>query len=133
MRHYIKALIISAIAFYIAYSLVPTISLGPDPKNIAAVIGGILVTSMAIHPIFSLVLLPINILSFGLLSLSLNIALIFAFTRFLPGFTIDAYNFPGANIEGFIVPALPMTQLVTTVAVALIITVVQKILHIIFE
>ncbi|MBI3282488.1 phage holin family protein [Candidatus Curtissbacteria bacterium] len=133
MRHYVKALIISAIAFYIAYSLVPTISLGPDPKNIAVVLGGIFITSMAIHPIFSLILLPINLLSFGLLSLALNIALIFALIRFLPGFAIGAYDFPGANIEGFIVPALPMNQLGTIVAVALIITVVQKILHIIFE
>lgn len=133
MRHYVKALIISAIAFYIAYSLVPTISFGPDPKNIAIVIGGILITSIAIHPIFSLILLPINILTFGLLSLALNIALIFAFIRFLPGFAIGAYNFPGANIEGFIVPTANLNQIETIIVVALIITLVQKILHIIFE
>lgn len=133
MRHYLKQLIIAAVAFYIAYSLIPTISLGMDPKNVGIVIGGILLTSVAIHPIFSLVLLPINLLTFGLLSLALNVGLVFAFTRFLPGFAIGAYNFPGANIEGFIIPAANMNEWQTLVAVALIITVVQKILHIIFE
>lgn len=133
MRHYLKQLIIAAIAFYIAYSLIPTISLGPDPKNIALVIGGIMLTAVVIHPIFSLVLLPINLLTFGLLSLALNISLIFAFTRFLPGFAIAAYNFPGANLQGFIIPQADLNQWQTLVTVALIITIVQKILHLIFE
>lgn len=133
MRHYLKQLITAAIAFYIAYSLIPTINLGPDPKNIAVVIGGILLTTVAIHPIFSLVLFPINLLTFGLLSLALNIALIFAFTRFLPGFVVAAYNFPGADLQGFIIPPINMSQWQTLVAFALIITIIQKILHIIFE
>ena len=40
MRHYLKSLIIAAIAFYLAYTLIPTISLGKDTRNIAIVIGG---------------------------------------------------------------------------------------------
>lgn len=133
MKHYLRTVLISAIAFYAAYSLVPTISLGSDPKNILIAVGGILFTSLAIHPIFSLVLLPINILTFGFLSLFLNIALIFSFTKFLPGFAIAAYNFPGANIQGFVIPAANMNQIETIIVVAAIITVIQKILHIIFE
>lgn len=133
MRHYLKALIISAIAFYIAYTFVPTITLGSDPQNILVVIGGILLTSVIIKPIFSIILLPINILTFGFLAFALNIALIFTFTRFLPGFSIAPYDFPGANIQGFIIPARDMNQLETILAAAVIITAVQKVLHIIFE
>lgn len=133
MRHYLKAVIISAIAFYLAYTLVPTINLGVDPKNILIVTAGILLISILIHPIFSLVLLPINILTFGLLSFILNAVLLFSLTRFLPDFSIAAYNFPGANIEGFIIPSANLNQIGTILAVALIITVVQKLLHIIFE
>lgn len=133
MRHYLKTFIVAAIAFYTAYTLVPTIRFGNDPKNLLLIVAGIFITTMAIHPIFSLVLLPLNILTFGLLSLVLNFALIFIYTRFLPGFSIGAYNFRGANIEGFIIPAVDMNQLEAMFAVALIITVVQKVLHIIFE
>ena len=133
MRHYLKQLIIALVAFYIAYSLIPTINLGPDPKNILIAIGGIFLTSTAIHPIFSLVLLPINMLTFGLLSLVLNITLIFALIRFLPEFVISAYNFPGANIEGFIIPAANLNQIETIIAAAIIITIVQKVLHLIFD
>jgi len=133
VRHYLKSLIIAAISFYAAYNLIPTIGLGPDPKNFAIVILGVLVTSVIIHPIFSLVLLPINILTFGLLSLVLNIALLYSLARFLPGFSISSYNFPGASIEGFVIPATNLNQIESLIAAAVIITIVQKILHIIFE
>ena len=133
MKHYLRTLIIAGIAFYIAFSLIPTVTIGQDPKNLPVMIAGIFLTSMIIHPIFSLVLLPINILTFGFLSLFLNIALIFSLTKFLPGFAVAAYNFPGANLQGFILPAADMNQLEATIAFALIITVVQKLLHFILE
>ena len=133
MKHYLKKLIVAAIAFYIAYSAIPTMTLGNDPKNIAIVIGGIFLTTILIHPIFSIVLLPINILTFGLFSLILNSLLFFAFTKFLPGFAIAAYNFPGYQFQGFIIAPAYLNALETLIAVALIITVVQKVLHIIFD
>ena len=74
LKHYLRILIISALSFYVAYTLVPTISIGSDIQNIYLIIGGLLVVSMIIKPIFSLVLLPINILTFGALSLILNTA-----------------------------------------------------------
>lgn len=133
MRHYLKQLIIAAIAFYTAYTLIPTINLGPDPKNILITIGGVLLVSLIIHPIFSIILLPINFLTFGLVAFILNVALIFALIQFLPAFSVAPYDFPGANIGGFIIPAVRLTQITTILAAATIITVVQKILHLIFE
>lgn len=133
MKHYLKTLIITIISFYIAYSLVPTIQLGSDPQNILVVIGSLLLTSLVIHPIFSIILLPINILTFGLLSLILNIALFLALTKFLPGFGISPYDFPGTNIGGFIIPAAKLTQTSSILAVAAIVTFTQKILQFIFE
>ena len=133
MRHYLKKLIIAAASFYVAYSLVPTISTGTDPKNILLVIGGLVIISIIINPIFSMVLLPVNHLTFGLLMFVLNIAFIFALLTFLPGFSIAPYHYPGANINGFIVPAYSFSGITVVILVALIITIVQKISHIIFE
>ena len=133
MRHYLKQLIIAVVAFYVAYTLVPTITLGTDPQNMLTVIGAILLISLVIRPIFSIILLPINIMTLGFVSLALNVALIFALIRFLPGFNVAPYDFPGSSIQGFIIPAAKLTQISTILAIAIIITLVQKILHIIFE
>lgn len=133
MRHYLKSLIISAIAFYLAFTLIPTISLGKDPRNIAIVIGGLFLVANIVKPVFNLVLIPINHLTFGLVSFILNLILILGFVKFLPGFTIASYNFPGLVIDGVIIPAQSFNQVVTLVIVALLITISQKILQIIFS
>ncbi|MCR4324202.1 MAG: phage holin family protein [Candidatus Curtissbacteria bacterium] len=133
MRHILKSIIISSLAFYIAFTLVPTINIGQDPKNLPIVIGGFIITALIIRPIFSLVLIPINILTISFVSFGLNLALIFAYTRFLPGFSIGTYDFPGANFQGVIIPPVNLTLPLAILAVAAIITVIQKILHLIFE
>jgi putative membrane protein len=133
VKHYIKSFIITATTFYITYSLVPAIKFGPDPANIIIVIGGFWVISQIINPIFSLVLLPINVLTFGLVSLVLNIAFVFALLRLIPGFTIEAFNFAGFDYEGIVLPAYYFSATATALLIAIVMTFVQKILHLIFE
>lgn len=133
MRHYIKSILISIAAFYITFSLIPAITTGSDPKNMLLFVGGLWFISQVINPIFSLVLLPVNILTFGLVSILLNVAFVFALLNFLPGFTISAYNFPGANVYGVILPSMAFNQIGTIILIAASLSVLQKILHIIFE
>lgn len=133
MRHYLKSLLITCTSFYIATLIVPTIMLGDDPKNILLVLGGLWVISHIIKPVFSLVLLPLNLLTLGFLSLITNIGFVFALLKFLPGFSIEAYNFPGAYIYGVVIPPVFLTAIYATILVAVIITVSQRLLHIIFE
>ena len=78
-------------------------------------------------------MLPINILTFGALSLILNTALIFAFTKFLPGFSVSPYNFPGINFQNFIIQPASLSWFATIAAIGAVITIIQKLLHIIFE
>jgi uncharacterized membrane protein YvlD (DUF360 family) len=112
---------------------VPTIKFGQDPGNILIVIGGFWIISQIINPIFSLILLPVNLLTFGLISLILNIALVFALLRLVPGFQIDSFDFVGVNYEGIILPAYHFGISQTALLIATIMTFVQKILHLIFE
>lgn len=133
MRHWLKTIIITIASFYITFTLIPAINLGSDPKNWALTLLGLWIISQIVNPIFSLVLLPVNILTFGLVSFLLNIAFVFALLTFLPGFSVNAWHFPGAQVQGVIFPPLFLNQIETVIAVALAITVLQKILHIIFE
>ena len=133
MRHYLKSLVIAAATLYIAQMAVPTIDIGTSIKNYALVVGAIFLIVQIINPIFSLVLLPINHLTFGLVMFTINIALFFGLINFLPGFTVGAFDFPGATVNGVILPAVNFNQTSTVILVAFVIALVQKILHIIFE
>ncbi len=133
MRHYIKSLLIAIASVYTTINIFPVVGLGANPKNLVLLIGGFWLITLLINPIFSIVFLPINILTFGLVSAILNIAFLFALMTFLPGFHIKAYTFPGATINGVILPAVHLNQVLTIAAIAISITILQKILHIIFE
>ena len=133
MRHYLKTLLISAAAFYLAFTLIPTISVGSDFRNFFLIIGGLWFIAQIINPVFSLILLPINLLTFGVVSLILNIAFVFALLNFLKGFDISAYNFPGASVEGIILPPIKFNEIATIILAAVIITFAQRILHLIFD
>lgn len=133
MRHYLKKLIIVVISLYVAYSLIPTVKFDSEPKILLIIIASFLLSSMIIRPIFSLVLLPFNIATIGVVSLILNVAVIFVLLNTLPGVSISPYNFPGLNIEGVILQPVAFNELSTIFLVAAIITITQKLLHIIFE
>lgn len=133
MRHYLKSLIITAMVLYITYSLIPTINLGTDPKNVLIIIGGYWILSHIVNPIFSLVLLPLNFITFGLISFLFNLAFIFALLNFLPGFSIFPYTFPGLNYQGVILQSVKLALVPTIIATTATITILQKILHIVFE
>jgi uncharacterized membrane protein YvlD (DUF360 family) len=133
MRHYLKSVLITIATFYIATSFINTINFGNDPKNVLMFLAGLWIISQIVNPIFSLVLLPVNILTFGLISFLLNVAFVFALLTFLPGFAVSAFYFKGAVVHGVIFPAVPLNQIETVVALSALITILHKILHIIFE
>lgn len=133
MKHYLRKLIIVFLSLYLAYSLVPTIRLGDDPKNIPIAIAAFFLVGIIIRPIFSLILIPLNIITVGLVSFALNTLTIFALTAFTPGVIVGAYSFPGANLGGIILQPTTLNQITTVLLIAAIITLTQKILHLIFE
>jgi len=133
MKHLLKSFVLVLATTYIAYRLIPTVDFGNDPQTIIFFLGGLWVITQIVNPIFSIILLPVNLITFGLVSFIFNTAFIFALINYLPNFTIAAYNSPAANVAGFIIPALNLTQLVTVIVFALIITLTYKFLHLIFE
>ncbi len=133
MRHYLKSVLITVATFYVSISLINTINFSHDPKNILLFLGGLWIISQIVNPIFSLVLLPVNLLTFGLISFLLNVAFVFALLNFLPGFSVSPYYFPGAIIQGVIFPPVPLNQIETVLLFSATITILHKVLHIVFE
>lgn len=133
MRYYLRKAVIATISLFTAAAIIPTLKFGPDYKNVIIAIAAILVASIFIKPLFSLILIPINLFTHISVSLLLNIAVIFALVFLLPGFSISAFDFKGANIEGFIIPEYSFNQTTAIILVAIVVTLVQKTLHYIFE
>ena len=96
----LKSLLSTGIAIVILAWLLPTVSyLDWVTLLLAAVVLTIL--NSIVKPILSLLFLPINIVTLGLFSLVLNVALLWLATYLVPGFQILPTTFFGLELNYF--------------------------------
>ncbi|MCL4382992.1 MAG: phage holin family protein [Patescibacteria group bacterium] len=75
-----------------------------------------------VKPILKLFFLPINLLSLGLLSWLINVAILYVLTLMVPQITISAWQFSGLSYQGFSLPSYYFSQTTSFVASALILS-----------
>ena len=84
---------------------------------------------LIVVPILKILFIPINIISFGLLSWLINVIVIYLLTVFVPEIQIRPWTFPGASWAGFVVPAFHFSYFWAMVATSLCITAITDVLH----
>jgi putative membrane protein len=81
-----------------------------------------------IRPVLKLLSLPLNLVTFGLFSFLVNLAILFLIAYLIPGFEIVAYEFEGFHLLGIQIPSLDLnvflSALVASVALSFISSVV---------
>ncbi len=99
----VSRIIINAIAIYTAVQLVSGISLEINFINLVLV--GLLlgIINTFIKPILTLLSLPFVLLTFGLFTIIINIALLFLMSYLIPSFEVDSF---GAGLLGVIIISL---------------------------
>lgn len=88
---------------------------------------------LIVKPILKILFIPINILTFGLLSWVINVIVIYLLTIFVPEISIRLWIFPGATWAGFIIPPIHFTYLTAMIASSLLITIITDVLHYVSE
>lgn len=75
-------------------------------------------------PVLKILLLPLNLVTFGLFSWVVNVLILYALTLIFPQITISGWHFSGLTYNGFIVPAiyfnLPLTYIATSFCLSFI-------------
>jgi len=96
----LKTFIATIVAIVILAWLLPTVSY---LDWVALLFAGIVITLLnsLVKPVLSLLLLPINIVTLGLFSVVLNVALLWLATYLVPGFQIHATTFFGLSLNYF--------------------------------
>ena len=89
---------------------------------------------LIVKPILKILFIPINILTFGLLSWVINVIVIYLLTSLCSGnlMSISGY-FPAATWAGFIIPPIHFTYLTAMIASSLLITIITDVLHYVSE
>lgn len=97
----LKPLIISCLTLFVLAYFLPTISYMDWTTLVLATLVMTLLNKVA-HPILKILFLPINIVTLGLFSIILNVALLWLVTYLVPGFHIEAMTLFGVEFSQFL-------------------------------
>ncbi len=133
MRKNLRGVVIALIAFIIVGYFYPGFSYGGNVITLLLAGGIFAILAIFVKPILNILSLPFNLLTFGLFSFLINVLLLFAITFALPSFHVTAFNFTGATLSGFVIPAWHLSQLYSAVIASFVIGFLTTLLFWIFQ
>lgn len=121
MKKFLRSVVFHVFALWLTSTLIPSLSISGNAWGMLS--AGFMLTVMMVllKPLVSLIFLPINLLTLGLLSWLVNVVVLYLWTVFVPNVLLTPWVFPGMNAGGFTVPSAPLSMPWTLVVVALVI------------
>lgn len=116
-------------ALWITSQILPslTISGGWQAMFVAGLFLSILMLLVA--PVLKILFIPINIMTLGLFSWLVNVAVVYLLTIFVSSVQIRQFAFAGTNAAGFVIPVMTFSYPVSLVLTSLTITIISNLLH----
>lgn len=133
MKYLIRVFLFNTFSLWMASEILPALSLHGDVQTtlLAGFVLSILMLGVA--PILRILFIPINILTFGLLSWFINVIVLYLLTLFVPEVEILPWNFPGVSWFGFTIPAFVFSYFLSLVVSSLVVTLLSNIFHAVSE
>ncbi len=119
MKTLLRVFLGSLLGLLITQKLVGGFKIPNHLQTVVFAAGALTFIYVFVRPILKLLFLPINLLSLGLLSWLINVAVLYLLTLLVPQISISAWQFPGVSYQGFIIPAYNLSQIGTFIVTAL--------------
>lgn len=133
MKHLIRLFLFNVFALWLTSQFIPAL-VTPQGWQTILFAGFVLsILMLVVTPILKILFIPINILTFGLLSWFINVIVIYLLTLFVPEIQITSWAFPGISWAGFIIPPAHLSYFLTLIATSLCISTITDILHYVSE
>jgi putative membrane protein len=129
MKKPLRSFILNFAAFFIVAQFLPGIDYAARVENLLLLSFVFAVLSVFVRPILKLLLLPLNLLTLGLIGSLINIGLVYGMQFFLPFFKISSFTFPGVTWENIAIPAFYSTPVTTIVILSLAVSLLVSILY----
>lgn len=129
MKKHLRSFLITLASLLVVAHALGNISFESGTPTILKTALVLTLTNIIIRPIMNLLLLPINLLTLGLFRWLVSVFIFYLTTLLVPQLKIQAYQFPGWNYRGFIIPQLELSFFWTLVLVCFIISFVTSFLY----
>ncbi len=133
MKHLVRVFLFHVFALWFTSQILPTLSISPGWQTI--VFAGFILSllMLIVAPMLKILFIPINILTFGLLSWLINVIVIYLLTVFVPEIQVVEWLFPGASWAGFVIPQIRFSYFPSLVVTSLCISTIADVLHYVSE
>lgn len=121
----LRSLLLNAGALFLASHYISGFHLVYAVKSFLIITLVFTAIHLFIKPILNLILGAVNFLTFGLVSLALDVLILYALTIFFPQISFSSWLFPGFEFANVTVAAYEFSALGSTIASAIIINIVR--------
>jgi len=129
MKYLVRVFLFNSFSLWFVSQIVPALQINGSWQVLlfAGFVFSLLMLLVA--PILRILFIPINILTFGLLSWFINVIVLFLLTFFVPDVVVTAWTFPGVSFAGFVIPEIAFSYIVSLILVSLAVTFFVNLLH----
>lgn len=133
MKYIVRIFLFHVFALWLTSNIFPGMALTGNWQTIL-IAGFILsILMLIIKPILHILFIPINLITFGLLSWTINVIVLFLLTVILPDVQIIPWVSPKIDWQGFIIPSFHITYIMSLIIASLTVTACTNILHFVSE
>jgi len=133
MKYLIKVWVFYVFSLWLTKELFPAFTI--EGTWTTLFVSGLILSllMLIVKPLLKILFIPINLLTFGLLSWFINVIVIYVFTLIAPNIAVSAWMFPGFAWQGFIIPATNLSYLICLIITSFSVTTITNILEDITE
>lgn len=129
MKYIVRTFVFNCFALWLTSEIIPALQM-PEGWQTLLFAGFVLsILSLVVKPLLKILFIPINILTFGLLSWVIHGIVIYLLTVLMPEVRVVAWTFPGGSWAGFVIPSMEWSYTVSLLAVGLATALISDGLH----
>lgn len=133
MKHIVRVFVFNVFALWFASQLLPTLILSDGWQALFQAGFALSLLMLFVRPLLKILFIPINLITFGLLSWFINVIVIYLLTIFVPSVIIREWTFSGITYLGFVIPPLHVSYMLALIFSSLLVTFFTNLLHSISE
>lgn len=125
LKNLIRIMLINGVALFLTSRYISGFHLNFAWQSLVVVTVVFTAIHLFVKPILGLFFGPINFLTFGSVSLALDVGILYILSVFFPQVSFSSWLFPGLTSFGFVIPAYQFPPLGSTIISALLINFVR--------
>ncbi len=128
MRKILRSVVFYVFALWLTSAMIPALSISGNLWGMLSAGFTLAIMMIILKPLIALILLPVNILTLGLLRWFVNVIVLYLWSVLVQQVTLLPWTFPGFSWGGFIVPTANLSYTWTLIIVSLVITAIVTVL-----